>query len=430
MIPDKTLEIPAFTRRSVRRKLALNGEESGAVSVRALHMRKDGEGLTVAEGCEKICTLPDGFSQAVSARGHGMRLFARGENALCDFKDGTEYTFPSAPRDVLCFLDENGEECYFAVTKDGVFALANGEARTVGADGGTCAAVHYERIFTADGCRISYSNPLAPEDWTGSVQGAGFVDLPSEGGDAVALVSFRERLYLFRGHGITRLRALGDTLSLKAETVPFVCGNILSGSVQNCGGYVLFFTENGLYSFNGTSCSLMDGCGASYIDLTMPLSSAVYDGNYACAVTLKGGERAIFCADPIQRTGYFLRYEAESLACGADGLYFACEGALCRLTPRGLPPLKECLVQTEYSLLGLSDADKYLDCVTVEGVGEFWVEAKAECGAPSYAHGRAGGRLRFSRPVHGNAFALTLRSHSENAYVAAVVYGVREGEAW
>lgn len=425
MITEKTLALPSYTSRTVRRKLSLFADSDNAISALALHFRREGDCLVCAEGAERVQPLAPG-AKLYRSDGHGRSLFVYAGGTLKNLGSGLSYSLSAEPTAVLCFLDgESGTLSYFAVTENGVYALAAAGAQTVTSEGGACAAVHYERIFTVSGCRVRYSKPLAPGNWTQAVQDAGYLDLPSADGEPIALISYKEKLYLFRRCGITQLRALGDTLNFKAVSVPYACGNIMQGSVCNCGERILFLTESGLYSFGGSTCERIDGAGTSLIDFGKPLKSTVYDGKYYCAVQLLGGEKCIFCADPERKTGHYIRFAAESVA-GDDALYFSENGYLYRLTPRGVPSQADCIVRTEPSFLGLSDGNKFLDCIAVEGEGRFVIEARSERGAVSSVCGKAGERARFPRPVRGNAFSLTLRSLSENAKIRAVLCGLRE----
>lgn len=425
MIAEKSLNLPAYTRRSVRRRLSLFGEEDGALPVRALHMRACGKRLVMAEGAERAATAENALP--LSARGHGGGLFLYAQGTLKRFADGAEFALAETPREILCFLDGDGAtERYFALTESALYELKNGAATAAeGAEGGDCACVHYERIFTAKGCRVRYGAPLDPSDWARSAQNAGYLDLPSEGGDVLAVESFREKLYLFRRRGITCLRALGDTLNFKAVTVPFACGELIDGSVRCCGEKMIFLTESGLYSFNGETCVRHDGCGETLIDRSAPLSSAAFDGRYYCTARVNG-EKTVYCFDPARKTGWFYRFAADGVA-GDDGLYFTESGGLHRVMRGGSG--REAAVAVERTTLGLSDGNKFLDAVTVEGKGFFTVEARSREGI-RMLRGRAGERLTPRTPLRGNAFSFVLRTCSQGAEIASVVFGIREEAAW
>lgn len=421
MILQKSLQTPSYTRRTVTRSLELFGEREGALSAAALHFRKRGNALALAEGTVSCAPLAEGAA-LIGAEGHGRDLFSYAGGTLTNVTKGTSYALSEKPASILAFLDELGEVLHFAVTETAVYSLSGTTARSVAsAAGGVCACVHYERIFTAKGCRVSYSKPLIPEDWIRAVQDAGYVELPSAGGDVLDMVSYKEKLYLFRERGITQLRALGDTLNFKAVTMPYSCGGLIAGSVKSCGEKVLFLTESGLYSFNGATCTRLTGYGASEIESVG--DCAQYDGRYYCVVRALG-ETCVFCADPEEKAGHFIRTAASSVA-GGDALYLSQNG-LYRLTGQGFPKdAREGVILIGRSMMGLSEGEKLLDTLTVEGEGSYTVEARSEKGVQT-ARGRAGESLRLAAPLRGNAFSLKLKTYSADAVVRKIVLSIRE----
>ncbi len=430
MIYEKALMPPSYRRRSVRREIALFSERSGALTARGLHFMPQGTDLVCAEGAEETeRPVPRGANGLIGAEGHSGALAFRIPGGIA--LGGVSYALPEV-RAVVRFRPEEGPVRTFAVTEDGVYGLGDSAVKAEDCAGGTCAAVHYERIFTAAGDRVNWSEPLSPDVWTHAEQGAGSLDLPSGGGEILSAVSFRERLYLFRERGISRLTALGDTTEFRAETLPFPPGTLQKDSVRLCGKRILFCTESGIFSFDGTDCTRLKGCGFGEIDLSAGISSASARGNYYAAVTLREGERCIWCVLPEEGTGCFLRYPAEAVA-GGEELLFLASGKLFRLCGRDMPAegRRECILKTERSLLGLSSCEKFLDGVTLEGRGRFRVEARGESGPPSAISGRAGERLVFPRPVRGNAFSLDLRTIETGARLSAVTFDLREEErAW
>lgn len=433
MIYEKQLGKPSETRRTLRKTLSLFRDGDGSLFVNALHLRPEGGCLVSAEGTVPARALPAGTE----------RIFRTEDGSLYASLSSGEIgrigggVFASAgnvagAKRVLSFYGEDGNYAVYAVAETGVYRLLDGSAVCVSEEaGGTCAAVHYGRLFTASGCRVRFSRALAPDDWTERTQGAGWIDLPSEGGDVLELVPYKEKLYLFRERGITQLRAMGDNLNFKAVTVPYACGKLYARSVANCGGSVIFLTECGAFSFNGGTCRMLSGCGYSLIDLSAGVSAVSAGGKYYAAVALGSGERCVLCIDPYAERGHFIRAEAELLADGGEeGLLFSNGERLYRLTERGLPSAlagrPECLAETNLSLWELSAGNKFADAVTVEGEGYFYLDLTSERGETQSVRGEAGEFLRFPVPVRGNAFSLKLRSFSENVRIRRVALAVRE----
>lgn len=423
----KNLVLPPLRHRTVRRELSLFREEEGKLSARALHLCERDGCLTVGEGAEKCADFAEDASLfRAQGQADGLFVYRGGRLYPMGEEQGAAVARPLA---VFGFLSLAGEKEYSVLTQEGLCSLIGGDAVPVpDAMGGVCGCLFGERLYTASGVRLGWSKPLAPENWTESLQEAGHVDLPC-GGDILAIVPVKGELCLFRRQGITCLKAGGDTLAFKATDVPFAFGTIAEGSVQPCGGYAVFVTERGIYRYDGTVTRLT-GCGFSEVDLSAGIFSAS-DGTYCAAVTLRSGQPALWRVDPLNKRGCFLGMRASSLA-GGDKITFADGGKLYTLTPRGMPVFgrRECTVETEPSLLGLSGREKFITAVTVEGRGLFRVEARGSR-APRAAAGRAGERLVFPCPVRGSAFAFELRTLSEDARIAALTIELEEEkETW
>lgn len=417
------LYVPKFTRRTLK----FDVEDGDArLPIKAYHMRAEGNALVCAEGSGQVCPLPEG---AVLVRNGEALVYAVKEFGELYRFNGE--TFASAGgimnlRGAVSFVHKNGERREYAVSDAGIYLLEDTPIYIADAGGGaSCVAVHYERLFAAKGYRVRYSKALEPENWQESEQGAGYLDLPSAGGDIVAMLPYKEKLYLFRERGITQLRALGDNLNFKAVTLPYACGKIAKESIASCGDKILFFTESGLFAFNGGVCALLTEYGAGRVDLTKPVSAVGAGGKYYAAVTLLSGERCIFCADPARKEGHFIGIPAENLVGGAE-LLFSFEGALYRLTASGAPRAGACGLEIGKTALGLSDGNKFLDAMLLEGEGEYLIEAFGENQSYCAAEGAAGERLAFNRPVRGRTFSLRITARSEGVALKKIIFAVRE----
>lgn len=447
MIYEKELACPALTRRSLRRKLSLFREENGAICAHGLHFKQEGEELTCAEGVEEteLETLA-----LLQSEGHFRKVYGYRQGELSALDGSAVYAVEEQPLALLSFLSREGKELLFSLTEAGCVRLRTAEeiaeesteeSEAEGPQdeeespppavfaGGSCGAVCHERLFTASGCRIAWSKPLAPEDWTQGEQDAGALELPSGDGDILALAVLKEDLYLFRERGIGLLRARGDTGEFYAASLPVSCGAVVRGSVRPCGDEIALLTESGLFLFDGTRTKRLTGCGHSRIAGTEAVTASC-GGIYYAAVREKDGEDCVWAVDTALKRGRFLRFRADGLA-GCDELLLLRDGKVYRLTERGLPPFGrgECTLRTEPSLLGLSPREKLLDGVLLEGRGSFRVEARGERGPMRAVSGRAGELLRFPVPVRGRSFSLGIRTVEANAVLKAIDFDLREEAA-
>lgn len=417
MIYEKKLSAPAFNRRNVRRKISLFQEKSGAISAYGLHFKQTEEGIVCAEGAD---FLQKRAPRLFASEGHARIQFTH-DNSVIASSEGV-FPFSYEPNALVCFVTKENERKFIAVCAEGSFELFGNHSDRIG-EGGTCAAIFGERLFTADGYRLSWTAPFELTEETSGTQGAGHADLPSADGEILRVCALGEELFLVRERGIAKLQAKGDTLGFVAAHVPFSGGKIRKGTVQNCGAQIKFLTESGLFSFDGSRCAHQSSCGFSALDLS-ETATAACGGNYYATASFEG-ERCIWCVS--EEGGHLIRARAEQLSGGED-LRFLAEGKIYALTERGLPAMhrKDCLLKTEYSLLGLSSRQKYLDGILVEGKGRFHVSARGESGLPRSVYGKAGEKLRFPLPVKGRGFSVEVGTLDEDACLKALVFDLRE----
>lgn len=426
MIYEKELLAPTYRRRSLRRRLSLFKEEDGCLLAHGLHFRASSKGICCAEGVVKRGELVPEEVPLVST-GHTRDLFTYVNNLV--LRDGVSYPVSERPKQILSYCLTEGKPDYYALLSVGCVQLHAAGGHGHLADGADCGLVLGERIFLAKGSRLQWTKPFSPMEEEHSLHGRGEVWLPSENGDIHSLAEERGVLYAFRDRGITRLAVYGDELNFRASELPYAGGKIYAGTVQPCGDRVLFLSESGLYSLRNGKCEPLYGCGEGFLDFT-GTSTASAGGKYYATVRYRG-EECLWCVEPSLQRGHLIRLRADGIA-GGEELYFTAEGTLYALTERGLPlqRRRECALKTEYSLLGLSSRNKFLDGVTVEGSGNFRIEARGEHGAPCAVCGRAGEPLRFPRPVRGTGFTLDIRTVDAGACIRSLVFDLREETQW
>lgn len=118
--------------------------------------------------------------------------------------------------------------------------------------------VHYERIFAVvEGVRNSlwFSDDFNPFNWNVSLDEGGFIEFDGSLGGVNAVRSFDNYLYVFCDFGIYRLTAYADQTQFTMKKVYASGGRIFSNSITECGEYIAFAGEDGIYLFDGYDVS-------------------------------------------------------------------------------------------------------------------------------------------------------------------------------
>lgn len=420
MIVQKEIELPKWYERKIKVTLPIfYDRDGGLMAENCIHFRLKKGALVCADGSESFRTMSSGgrmfrgqYSGEIFAlQGNSLYRYGLGQSAYVGQFDGVNA--------VVEYLDGDGNCVALAVTDTQVYRLDAYSSQVIEESvGGVCAAMHYERLFTAKGNKLYYSAPIAAENWNVATQGAGWLELPLEIGDIVALVSFEEKLYLFCERGIMRLRFLGDTVNMKVTDVGVSYAGILPRSIAKCGRMIVYCTEDGFFSFNGEYSSRILASGFSCIRPENGVIGACYGGKYYAAVMDKIGIKRILCIDFDEGSGYFIRAEADDLVGGKDVTYH--KGAdLCRLTGSGFAhgENKKCVYVSEPTYLRLSAGRKYLRAVELHGSGSIQVTVTSDRGDSATVSGVCGELLRIPRTVMGNSFTFEISSSDEGVEI-------------
>ena len=120
----------------------------------------------------------------------------------------------------------------------------------------TAAGYAYERLWLATGeqggARLRYSSFENWRDFTESLGGGGYLDLPDGKGRIVAFADLENYFYVFREYGYQRLYARGDELEFEVRDGAF-CARIAGESVAVFGGRAVWLAEDGLHAFDGNT---------------------------------------------------------------------------------------------------------------------------------------------------------------------------------
>ena len=154
----------------------------------------------------------------------------------------------------------------------------------------TSIAVHNERVFgSVNGIQnqVWFSDDFDPGNWSVSADEGGYINFADECGEVIKLVSFLNYLYVFREFGIFRLTAYGDQSEFMLKKVFTDTGRIVKSSIELCGDKIIFYADDGLFSFDGYEVTriakpIMD------INLKHLMSCAYLDDYYFMACNILG----------------------------------------------------------------------------------------------------------------------------------------------
>lgn len=137
----------------------------------------------------------------------------------------------------------------------GLKALADGELVDVQADARILdMCVHYERIYAVvEGKRnsLKFSDDFDPYNWNVSLEEGGYINFDGSLGSVNTVKSFENYLYIFCDYGIYRLTAFADQTQFSMKKVYASGGKIFADSVKECGEYIAFASQDGIYLFDG-----------------------------------------------------------------------------------------------------------------------------------------------------------------------------------
>ncbi|MDE7372985.1 MAG: hypothetical protein K2N18_02870, partial [Clostridia bacterium] len=149
-----------------------------------------------------------------------------------------------------------GEDVLLVASDDNKFSLIK-DARPLAcgnAPNFTSIAVHNERVYgSVNGLQnqVWFSDDFDPSNWSVSADEGGYINFADECGEVIKLVSFLNYLYVFREFGIFRLTAYGDQSEFMLKKVFTDTGRIVKNSIELCGDKIIFYADDGLFSFDG-----------------------------------------------------------------------------------------------------------------------------------------------------------------------------------
>lgn len=335
------------------------------------------------------------------------------------------YVMTFIARGIVTYCAPSGEHADYVFGQSSfVHAIKNGEIVYLPDLGtGSAGAIFRERLFLAQGSRLSYSAPLDPEKFALTEEDTGKIELSDAGGDILALIPHGDRLLVFRTHEILKLRADANDLNFSFSKVKFDGGEILAGSIQSCGRLVVFRTQRGLYTFDGDTCKRTDTDDEA-ITLVTPAVSGAHAGLYYARAKLNSAGY-MFVFDPETEESYLVGADPVMIAGNAKGLWFGDGSMLLRAGEEGDSVFNYSLLACEFDLTEKS-SEYVLESVTVTGKGSFTLSVQAGSEQTKDYKIKAYEEAKLRRTLPLGKLRLNFHTFDEDVVISGVILRLRE----
>lgn len=402
---EKSYPVPAAVYRTYRLPVCALAQTANIKKLSQTHMREQGDALVCAETEVKTYHLEEGVTRFFCT---DTEVYAQAARKVYMLDSNVSKTGFNDLTRVVKYIDDLGREIIIALSETRTYQLKNNTPYVVAsAIGGTCMCFFRDRMFIGGGMRLNYSEALYYDKMNDfATQKSGYIDLLEDGkGKIIETVPFGDKLYLFRENGITEFTGGGDPLDFRLKEVPCGAGRIQEGSVANCGDKVYFFTDGGMFTFNGSTVSPVKSADCSRIDFESPIYGAAVDGVYYASVVVDG-QRIFYRYDGRSESGRYLSVENETIAARGKDIYFLWNGGIYRLAKWALPPVREnCNLQFTFCLPDEKDRDRYLEAIEVTGDYDYDITVTTASGTLSFT---GNGKTRFKRPLRGEEFQVKI----------------------
>ena len=320
----------------------------------------------------------------------------------------------------------NGEDVYI-LSKDGEgIIIINGddfEDISLTPDVSSMS-IHSERLFittNTDKHTLWFSDDFDPTNWQISLDKAGFITLEDELGDMLKVVSFSGQLYIFRSYGITQLTAYGFQEDFIVSNVSVSQGKIYKDTITNCGEYIIYLTENGLYRFNGAqSVKVLDNLDEYILNKEKAFSCYLFGNFYLVSDMLfdKKVSQGVVVYNVKEKDCHILKglnlksitpimSETSYILCAVNNV-----NEICKITKSGKflnKPLKK-LWKSGKSDFQIEKARKRLDKISIDITGEITLKVFNEYTFKTYIFSGKG-RKEVKPNLLGEEFSIEISTY-------------------
>lgn len=296
-----------------------------------------------------------------------------------------------------------------------VLCMGNGSVRysaegfsTVPVNADLCAgAYHCGRLFAIDSDnknKLVWSETGGFTEWGQALDKGGYLNLDPERGETLDVVCFDGRLVLVRKYGLTVLNMFGSPENYSVGITDTACPEIYKNTAVSVGGKLLFFTREGLCSFDGSRIeSLKSDIIADVYDGTC---AASYAGRYFLACKSKRLDRAVVLGYCVADGESCITDCAAEALCASGGVYAYSGGKVYKL--------EESDWQYTSEPLGFgTHSRKTLKEITFKGVADVAVS----CGDKTRLYSAARGIVRPG--MRGKYFTVKISGEGEVGDIVA-----------
>lgn len=271
--------------------------------------------------------------------------------------------------------DENERMRTYFCNEKGVFYYISDHYETNIVKAKNVGCFYGGRIFVAvSENKLVYSSAYGYYVYKDSLEGSGYIVLPSNVGSIVAMTSFQNKLYIFCQYGIFEMCALGRPQDFTLKELDYQGGKIFGGSVGVCVASntsgIYFYTETGFCVFDGKNIKpTCKNLTIEPMDGEQHYSHVEYEGKYHLSFLSQWGERKTLIIDCATGNGYYSFMTKGTGVIGKQG-YCVMDGAIYVLGDLGAMPrsMKRTFICADVDF-GEKGA-KTLQVLRVRGFGE------------------------------------------------------------
>ena len=149
-------------------------------------------------------------------------------------------------------VNQDFENILLAVGYAGIYDYTNEEERKSDLKYIQASCMCKDRLYVvSQNHQLRYSMPLEYLSFNETLDDSGVLYLPTNYGVPKGMATFLDNVYVFYDYHIIELQAAGAARDFKMRELQYIGGMIIGDSMRVFADKLIFFAENGVYSFDG-----------------------------------------------------------------------------------------------------------------------------------------------------------------------------------